>query len=130
MRGSLMAALSVAFLGGAALAATAPQFVSLQASDMLSSNLVGLDIRDDAGHDIGKIQDIAFDGSKAVKGYVVAVGGFLGVGARFVVVDTASVSFDYDAAAKTWRASMDTSVDQLKSAPTFRYQGRWNGPRS
>jgi sporulation protein YlmC with PRC-barrel domain len=124
-------ALSATALAGAALAdAAAPQFVSLQNSDMLTSNVVGLDIYDTAGHDIGKIQDVAFDESKAVKGYVLSVGGFLGMGAHYVVVDTSSVKVKYDPADKKWHANMEATAQQLKSAPAFEYEGQWNASKS
>jgi sporulation protein YlmC with PRC-barrel domain len=124
-------ALSATALAGAALAdAASPQFVSLQPQDMLSSNVVGLDIMDSAGHDIGKIQDVAFDQSKAVKGYVLSVGGFLGMGAHYVVVDTSSVKVAYDTAHKKWAATMDATAQQLKAAPAFEYQGQWNADKS
>ena len=54
------------------------KFVTLQHDDMLSSNVVGVDVYDGSNNDIGKIQDIAFDSSKQVKGYILSVGGFLG----------------------------------------------------
>jgi len=131
MRKSSLIALSAILLAGTALAdAAAPRFVSLQPSDLLASNVIGLDIQDTAGHDIGKIQDVAFDGSKAVKGYVLSVGGFLGMGTHYVVVDTGAVKIDYDTAAKKWHANMDATADQLKAAPPFEYEGRWNGSKS
>jgi sporulation protein YlmC with PRC-barrel domain len=131
MRRSILVAAGVAVLAGAALAdVSAPQFVTLQHDDMLSSNVVGLDVYDNANNDIGKIQDVAFDKSKAVKGYVLSVGGFLGVGARYVAVDTGSVAVKYDAGAKKWRATMNATKDQLKAAPEFKYEGEWNASKS
>ena len=47
---------------------------------MLSSNVVGLDIYNGQNNKIGKIQDIAFDSSKQITGYILSVGGFLGNG--------------------------------------------------
>ena len=38
-----------------------PSFIQVQSADMLSSNVVGLDIYNSQNNDIGKIQDIAFD---------------------------------------------------------------------
>ena len=38
-----------------------PNFIQVQNTDMLSSNVVGLDIYNSQNNDIGKIQDIAFD---------------------------------------------------------------------
>ena len=131
MRRSMIIALSATLLAGAALAdVAAPQFVNVQSSDMLSSNVVDLDVDDMAGHDIDKIQDVAFDGDKAVQAYVLSVGGFLGAGSHYVAVDASSVKIDYDAGAKKWRATMQATADQLKAAPAFKYQGKWDASKS
>jgi sporulation protein YlmC with PRC-barrel domain len=131
MRKSTIVALGAITFAGAAFAATpAPQFVSLQPSDMLSSNVVGLDVYDMHNHDIGKIQDVAFDSNKMVKGYVLSVGGFLGMGSHYVAVDTSSVAIKYDTSDKKWHANMDASKEQLKAAPEFKYQGEWNASKS
>ncbi len=132
MRKSIIVALSATtMLAGAALAAVMPpQFVTLQQTDMLSSNVVGLDVYDMHNNDIGKIQDVAFDSNKAVKGYVLSVGGFLGMGSRYVAVDTGSVAIKYDTADKKWHANMDATKDQLKAAPEFKYEGEWNASKS
>ncbi|MBV8474678.1 MAG: PRC-barrel domain-containing protein, partial [Hyphomicrobiales bacterium] len=108
----------------------APSFISLDNSDMLSSNIVGLDVRNDQNASIGKIQDVAFDNSKALKGYIVSVGGFLGIGTHYVAVQPESVMIRYDANGKTWRATMNATKDQLKSAPEFKYGGQWSASRS
>ena len=101
----------------------APQFVNVQSSDMLSPNVVGLDVHDIAGHDIGKIQDVAFDGDKAVTGYVLSVGGFLGAGSHYVAVDASSVKIDYDANGKKWRATMAGDRRPAQSAPASNIRG-------
>jgi len=131
MRKSVLLAATATVFAGAALAdMAAPQFVTLQNSDMLSSNIVGLDVYDGANHTIGKIKDIAFDNSKAVKGYILSVGGMLGMGARYVAVDPGSVNVKYDSADKKWHANMDATMDQLKAAPEFKYEGEWNASKS
>jgi len=107
-----------------------PQFVSLQHDDMLSSNVVGVDVYDNANNDLGKIQDVAFDRAKAVKGYVLSVGGFLGMGTHYVAVDADSVKVKYDMGDKKWHANMAATKDQLKAAPEFKYEGEWNASRS
>jgi len=126
----LLAALAAAYAGGALADATAPQFVTLQNTDMLSSNIVGLDVYDNANHSVGTIKDIAFDSSKAVKGYILSVGGLLGMGAHYVAVDIESVKVKYDPADKRWHANMDATRDQLKAAPEFKYEGEWNASKS
>jgi sporulation protein YlmC with PRC-barrel domain len=97
---------------------------------MLSSNIVGLDIYNDQNNNIGKIQDVAFDSSKKITAYILSVGGFLGMGTRYVAVDPASVNIKYDDSNKTWRAAMNATKDQLKNAPEFKYSGQWTASRS
>ena len=107
-----------------------PNFVQVQSSNMLSSNVVGLDIYNSQNNDIGKIQDIAFDSSKQVTAYILSVGGFLGMGTHYVAVNPGSVMVAYDAQNKTWKATMHATKDQLKSAPEFKYDGQWTASRS
>jgi hypothetical protein len=89
-----------------------------------------LDIYNGQNDKIGKIQDIAFDASKAINGYILSVGGFLGMGTRYVAVNPSSLNIAYDAQNKVWRASMNATKDQLKSAPEFKYGGQWTASRN
>jgi hypothetical protein len=107
-----------------------PNFIQVQSTDMLSSNVVGLDIYNSQNNDIGKIQDIAFDSSKQVTGYILSVGGFLGMGTHYVAVNPGSIMVAYDAQNKVWKATMNATKDQLKSAPEFKYGGQWTASRS
>src|SRR5271165_349700 len=107
-----------------------PNFINVQSDNMLSSNVVGLDVYNDQNNDIGKIQDVVFDTSKKMTGYIVSVGGFLGMGTHYVAVDPDAVKVSYDTSNKVWRATMNASKDQLKAAPEFKYEGQWNASRS
>jgi sporulation protein YlmC with PRC-barrel domain len=107
-----------------------PNFINVNSDNMLSSNVVGLDIYNDQNNDIGKIQDIVFDNSKKMTGYILSVGGFLGMGTHYVAVDPDSVKVTFDASNKVWRATMNAAKDQLKAAPEFKYEGQWNASRS
>jgi sporulation protein YlmC with PRC-barrel domain len=107
-----------------------PSFIQVQSADMLTSNVVGLDIYNSQNNDIGKIQDIAFDSSKQVTAYILSVGGFLGMGTHYVAVNPGSVMVAYDAQNKAWKATMNATKDQLKSAPEFKYDGQWTASRS
>ena len=118
-------------LTGIALAQTAgPKFITPQSKDFISSRVVGLDVYDSSNHDIGKIQDIVFDSSMTIKGYIVSVGGFLGMGERYVAVDPSSVAVKYDDNDKKWHANMNATSDELKAAPEFKYSGRWTSSKS
>jgi sporulation protein YlmC with PRC-barrel domain len=131
MRKSTIALVALASLPVAAFAqASMTHFQTLSQGAMLSSNVVGLDVYDNANNDIGKIQDVAFDESKAMKGYVLSVGGFLGMGTHYVAVDANSVKVKYDAADKKWHANMNATKDELKAAPEFKYQGQWDASKS
>jgi sporulation protein YlmC with PRC-barrel domain len=131
MRKTMMAVAAIASLPIAALAqASMTHFQTLSQNDMLSSNLVGVDVYDNANTDIGKIQDVVFDASKMMKGYIVSVGGFLGIGTHYVAVDADSVKVKYDMSDKKWHANMNATKDELKSAPEFKYAGKWDASKS
>jgi methionine-rich copper-binding protein CopC len=102
-----------------------PHFVSVPNSGMLSSNIVGLSVTNDANQTVGTIKDVALASDKSVEGYVVSISGMLGVGEHYVVVSPASVKVSYDATGKKWVAKMDATADQLKAAPQFTYEGKW-----
>ena len=131
MRKTILTFAALAALPIAAFAqATMTKFVTLQHSDTLSSNIVGVDVYDNADHDLGSIKDVAFDSSKTMKGYILSVGGFLGMGTHYVAVDADSVKIKYDMSDKKWHANMDASKEQLKNAPEFKYEGEWNASKS
>ncbi|MBV9289553.1 MAG: PRC-barrel domain-containing protein [Hyphomicrobiales bacterium] len=109
---------------------TGPHFVNVQHDDMLSTNIVGLDIYNDQNNNIGQIHDVVVDPSKKIAAYILSVGGFLGMGTRYVAVDPGSVNIEYDRNNKAWRAAMNATKDQLKAAPEFKYSGQWTASRS
>ncbi len=95
-------------------------FASVTSQDELSSKVVGLDVYNNANQDIGKIKDLAFDNGQ-LKAYIVAVGGFLGMGDHYVAVQPSAVNLSYDSNARKWHAAMNTDADQLKAAPEYKY---------
>ena len=105
-------------------------FVSIPSNDELSSNLVGLSVYNNDNKDIGTIKDIAMNAQGRTQSYVLSVGGFLGMGEHYVAVNPQAVNVSYDASAKKWHAAMNATADQLKSAPEFKYTGRWNSSHS
>jgi len=99
------------------------QYVTVPSSDDLSSKLVGLDIYNKDNKDIGTIKDIALNPNGRATAYIVSVGGFFGVGDHYVAVNPEAVNITYKD--NKWQAGMNATVDQLKSAPEFKYTGRW-----
>jgi sporulation protein YlmC with PRC-barrel domain len=107
-----------------------PSFIQVQSGDMLTSNVVGLDIYNSQNDDIGKVQDVAVDASKKVTGYILSVGGFLGMGTHYVAVNPDALMVNYDGQNKAWKATMNATKDQLKTAPEFKYDGQWTASKS
>lgn len=95
-------------------------FTTLPAKDELSSKVVGLDVYNNANQNIGTIKDVAYNGT-SLNGYILGVGGFLGMGDHYVAVRPSAIKLSYDAKDKKWHASMDANADQLKAAPEFKY---------
>ncbi len=129
MRKTLLAAALLPFVAAPAVAQTATAtktdtFVTARPTDVLSSNLIGLNITNSAKENIGEIKDIVVSDG-ALSGYIVSVGGFLGIGTHYVAVSPKSINVTYSESDKKWSASMETTKDQLKAAPEFKYEGRW-----
>jgi len=74
--------------------------------------LIGLNVVDGQQNTVGEIKDIVMQNEK-LAGYILSVGGFLGVGERYVVVKPESVALGYDAENKKWKAIIGASKDQL-----------------
>jgi sporulation protein YlmC with PRC-barrel domain len=142
MRKGLLATAAIAALAGASATAqtattdnppngaSADKMSPTGTPGMLTSNVVGLDIYNSQNDDIGKVQDIAFDSSKRVSGYILSVGGFLGMGRHYVAVNPDALMVNYDAQNTVWKATMNATKDQLKLAPEFKYEGQWTASRS
>lgn len=95
-------------------------FTSVPAKDELSSKIVGLDVYNNDHQNIGSIKDVAYNGT-SVSGYILGVGGFLGMGDHYVAVRPSAVKLSYDAKDSKWHATMDANAGQLKSAPEYKY---------
>jgi len=95
-------------------------FMNVPAQSDLSSKVVGLSVRNSENADLGTIKDIAFD-ANGVKAYILAVGGFMGLGDHYVAVRPSAINISYDAANNKWQALMNTDADALQAAPAFQY---------
>ena len=133
MRRTFIALAATTLLAGAASAqqavtttteVLAEVFVTAKPTDVLSSNLIDLNITNPANETIGEIKDLVLSQGD-LSGYVVSVGGFLGIGERYVVVHPNAVQISYTENDRRWHAVMNTTKDQLKAAPEFKYEGRW-----
>jgi ribosomal 30S subunit maturation factor RimM len=94
------------------------KYSTVSKDEMFSSKLKGLNITNQANETVGEIADIAIKNHQ-VDALILSVGGFLGVGERYVAVSPASVKVSLKD--NKWVASMNTTKDALKAAPEFKY---------
>ena len=95
------------------------KYVNIQDTDLVTSKLVGVNIYNKQNDDIGEISDVVIGGGKSVIGIVASVGGFLGMGESYVVLDPSSIALADDNG--TWKAYVDTSKEDLSKAPKLDY---------
>jgi hypothetical protein len=129
MKHLLLAAVMASVMAVHANAQTAPAnppegFVTQQNSDRLASRLIGLNIENPANENIGEIYDIVITDAGATRAYIVSVGGFLGLGTRYVAVDPKAITFNRQDE-KNWKATMKVNKDQLKAAPEYKWNSEW-----
>ena len=96
------------------------KFSTVAKDEMFSSKLKGLNITNQANETVGEITDLAFKNDK-IAAMILSVGGFLGMGERYVAVAPSSVNVKYDEKNNKWMATMNTTKDALKAAPEFKY---------
>lgn len=99
-------------------------FVKANQTDVLSYNLIGLNVMNGQKETVGEIKDLILAQGQ-LSGYILSVGGFLGMGERYVIVRPSSVKITYNETDKKWTAMMEATKEQLKGAPEFKYDGRW-----
>lgn len=127
MKKIALIAASLAILATPALAqtsGTAPaeaKFSTVAKGDMFSSKLKGLNVYNQKDEKVGEITDLAIGKGEQIQAMILSVGGFLGMGERYVAVSPSSVRVSYNKDKDTWSAKMNTTKDALKAAPEFKY---------
>ena len=97
-------------------------FYTVQPADMRASNMMGLDIYNLKNEEIGEIEDLIIDNGKTLRGIVVGIGGFLGIGERRTVIEPASVVLTREANGSL-KAVVNTTREDLQKAPEFKFEG-------
>jgi hypothetical protein len=117
------AAVIAAALSGPVLAQGAPQTVTLTkvetqtlATGYRTSKVVGSTVVNDANETVGTIDDLIVTPSAKVPFAVLSVGGFLGMGTKYVVVSASAL----EANGKTMLLHGATK-ESLKALPAFTY---------
>jgi sporulation protein YlmC with PRC-barrel domain len=112
-----------AMLSGGVLAQGKPQTVSLVRVDMQSvakgfraSKVLGGTVVNDANETVGKIDDLIVTPNEQVPFAVLSVGGFLGMGSKYVVVPYSSLQVRDNKIVLP-----GATKDALKALPEFKY---------
>jgi hypothetical protein len=121
--------------------------VTVPAPHWRSSKLIGVNIYNDQSEKLGDISEIILDPAGKVTGYVIGVGGFLGMGEHDIMVEPSKIKFSNDpvrsassktdaptttknvsatnrAAGDIWypdHGVLSATKEQLKSMPQFKY---------
>lgn len=95
------------------------KFVTVKPADVMSSKLVGTTVYNNQNENVGEVEDLVIDNGKTVTGVVVSVGGFLGLGESYVVLDPSTLAISNKDG--KWAVHADTDKDTLKNAPKFSY---------
>lgn len=90
----------------------------------MADQLDDLDVRNAANDKIGEIEDFVVSQGRVI-GYIISVGGFLGVGERNILVEPSAITLSYNQNDKKWSAVMNATKEQLQSMPAFQYEERW-----
>lgn len=97
----------------------AVRFVAVKPADFMASRLIGSNVYNNQNESLGEIQDLVIDNGRTITGVVVSVGGFLGIGDSYVVLDPSTIVLNEKDG--NWRAFVDTTKETLKNAPKFKY---------
>ncbi len=85
----------------------------------MSSKLVGQDVYNNQGDEIGNVADLVIDNGKTITSVVLSVGGFLGMGDHYVLIDPFSMVLSEE---NGLHGVVDTNRDNLKNAPASSYK--------
>lgn len=91
-----------------------------QTGSLLTSKLIGATVYNNKHDTIGKIEDLVIVQGKAISGVIISVGGFLGIGDSYVLINPAS--FALSSKDGTLEAYLNATKEQLQNAPKYTYK--------
>lgn len=139
--GASVAAIALSLAAGAAVAQTSPQpttptapqrteapkvpvtgqILMQDANTILAKDLIGLTVHAPDKAKIGSVSDLILskDG-RTVDGFVVGVGGFLGIGEKSIALKMDRLQIAHDAQAGGVQLMMDAKKEEIANAPSFK----------
>src|SRR5215470_4859868 len=83
------------------------------------TNFYKQNVYDPGNNKIGEVDDVLLGADGKINALVIGVGGFLGIGEKHVIVPFTTVKADRKD--NKWQLTMNSSKDELKAAPGFKY---------
>lgn len=100
-------------------AAQGPMFIEQQSEQqILASKLIGYSVTNLKNENVGKVEDLILDQNQRPMGMVIAVGGFLGLGAKHVALPLSEVQVNR----QNKIVQVNLSKEELNKAPSFTAQ--------
>jgi sporulation protein YlmC with PRC-barrel domain len=98
-----------------------PSFAdNMQAADELrTSKIVGTNVYNDANQKIGSVEDIVLKADGSMDGVVLSVGGFLGIGNKYVAVPFSDLKINRDGS--SLKIGTSGTKESLKSLPDYQF---------
>jgi uncharacterized protein YrrD len=95
------------------------EFLQVQEEQQFLANdeVIGAEVVNEAGEPVGSIADLVMDQDQKLVGVVLSVGGFLGVGSKWVAVPVEQISFP--GKEEPARLLVSVTEEQLTNAPDF-----------
>jgi hypothetical protein len=98
-----------------------PKFLaSPGATQQLVSRFIGMDIVEQNGKKVGDVIDVLFDRDGKIAGYVVAIGGFLGIGAKPVALSPSLFEIIPGVDGSRDKLQIAVTRTDLNAAPEFK----------
>jgi len=88
-------------------------------NSMPVTNFYKQNVYDPSNNKIGDVDDVLVGADGKISALVIGVGGFLGIGEKHVIVPFTAVKADRKD--NKWQLVMNSSKDELKAAPGFKY---------
>jgi sporulation protein YlmC with PRC-barrel domain len=88
-------------------------------NSMPVTNYYKQNVYDPGNNKIGEVDDVLLGADGKINALVIGVGGFLGIGEKHVIVPFSAVKADRKD--NKWQLMMNSSKDELKAAPGFKY---------
>lgn len=91
-------------------------FYTVRPADMRVSKLLGATVYNLKNEEVGEIKDLMLDNGKTLRGVIIGVGGFLGIGERNISVEPQSLVVA-EHGDGTVRVTLNTNKEDLQKAP-------------